>query len=85
MLVCLPLLILPMSPGVELSLGYSLIPLTGLVLLLKSLLEGDYLGALPFVPPVLIVTGLCCVLRFVGRLTNSTKRACYSVKASDSI
>ncbi len=62
MLVCLPLLILPMSPGVELSLGYSLIPLTGLVLLLKSLLEGDYLGALPFVPPVLIVTGLCCVL-----------------------
>ena len=32
------------------------------MLLLQSLLEGHYLGALPFVPPVVIVTGLCCLL-----------------------
>ena len=46
LLVSMPLMILPMAPGVELSFGNSLIPLTGLVLLLKSLLEGDYVHAL---------------------------------------
>ncbi len=45
MLVTLPLLILPMSPGVELTLGNSLIPLTGLMLLLKLLVEGNGLDA----------------------------------------
>ncbi|MEX2142193.1 MAG: ABC transporter permease subunit/CPBP intramembrane protease [Pirellulales bacterium] len=62
LLVSMPLMILPMAPGVELTFGNSLIPLTGLVLLLRSLLEGQYLQALPFVPPVVVVTGLCCVL-----------------------
>ena len=62
LLVSMPLMILPMAPGVELTLGNSLIPLTGLVLLLRSLLEGQYLEALPFVPPVVLVTLLCCVL-----------------------
>ena len=62
LLVSMPLMILPMSPGVELTLGNSLIPLTGLVLLLRSLLEGEYLEALPFVPPVVLVTLVCCVL-----------------------
>src|SRR5262249_38148412 len=47
-LVTLPLVILPMGPGMELNLGNSLIPLTGLVLLLKTLLEGNYLAALPY-------------------------------------
>jgi sodium transport system permease protein len=62
LLVSMPLMILPMAPGVELTFGNSLIPLTGLVLLLRSLLEGQYLQALPFVPPVVVVTVLCCVL-----------------------
>ena len=62
LLVSMPLMILPMAPGVELTLGNSLIPLTGLVLLLRSLLEGEYLQALPFVPPVVGVTLVCCVL-----------------------
>jgi sodium transport system permease protein len=62
LLVSMPLMMLPMAPGVELTLGNSLIPLTGLVLLLRSLLEGEYLQALPFVPPVVIVTLICCVL-----------------------
>jgi sodium transport system permease protein len=62
LLVSMPLMILPMAPGVELTFGNSLIPLTGLVLLLRSLLEGQYLEALPFVPPVVLVTFVCCVL-----------------------
>ena len=41
-LVTMPLTILPMSPGVELNLGNSLIPVTGMVLLLRTLLEGNY-------------------------------------------
>jgi len=61
-LVSMPLMILPMAPGVELTLGNSLIPLTGLVLLLRSLLEGQYWEALPFVPPVVLVTLACCLL-----------------------
>ncbi|MGC3969977.1 MAG: ABC transporter permease subunit [Pirellulales bacterium] len=41
-LVTMPLVILPMAPGVELNLGMSLIPVTGVVLLLKMMLEGQY-------------------------------------------
>jgi sodium transport system permease protein len=61
-LVALPLVILPMGPGMELSLGNSLIPLTGLVLLLRTLLEGNYSAALPYIAPVVAVTLLCCLL-----------------------
>ena len=35
----------------ELTLGNSLIPVTGVVLLLRSMLEGNYLAALPYMPP----------------------------------
>ncbi len=61
-LITMPLVILPMSPGVELNLGNSLIPLTGLVLLLRALLEGNYLQSLPYVLPVAGMTLLCCFL-----------------------
>jgi sodium transport system permease protein len=61
-LVTMPLTILPMSPGVELSLGNSLIPVTGVVLLLRAMLEGNYLSALPFIPLVVAVTLGCCWL-----------------------
>jgi sodium transport system permease protein len=61
-LISLPLVILPMGPGMELTLGNSLIPLTGLVLLLRTLLEGSYSAALPYVVPVVAVTLLCCFL-----------------------
>ncbi len=61
-LVTMPLVILPMAPGVELNLGNSLIPLTGLVLLLRALLEGNYLAALPYAAPVVGVTLLCCIM-----------------------
>ncbi len=59
-LIIMPLMILPMTPGIELDLGKSLIPVTGLVLLLKTLLEGNYAQAAPFIPPVVCVT-LCGV------------------------
>jgi sodium transport system permease protein len=61
-LVTMPLTILPMSPGVQLSLGNSLIPVTGVVLLLRAMLEGNYLAALPFIPIVVAVTLCCCWL-----------------------
>ncbi|HEV2970250.1 MAG TPA: ABC transporter permease subunit/CPBP intramembrane protease [Pirellulales bacterium] len=59
-LITMPLLVLPMAPGVELTLGNSLIPLSGLILLLRMLLEGNLREALPFVPPVVLVTLVCC-------------------------
>jgi sodium transport system permease protein len=61
-LVTMPLTILPMSPGVELNLGNSLIPITGVVLLLRTLLEGNWMQALPYIPPVVTVTFGCCLL-----------------------
>ena len=62
LLVTLPLAVLPMTPGVELNLGNSLIPITGMVLLLRSLLEGIYWQALQYLPVVLAVTLAACWL-----------------------
>ena len=62
LLVTMPLVILPMSPGVELNLGNSLIPVTGVVLLLRSVLEGNYWQAVQFSPAVVAVTLLACLL-----------------------
>ncbi|MCA9179176.1 MAG: CPBP family intramembrane metalloprotease [Planctomycetales bacterium] len=60
LLVTLPLMMLPMT--VELELGTALVPVTGLMLLLRKLIEGEYLTALVYLPPVAIVTGVCCLL-----------------------
>jgi sodium transport system permease protein len=62
MLVSMPLMLLPMSPGVELTLGNSLVPLTGMVLLLRSVIEGQYHLAWPFIAPVVLMTVACCLL-----------------------
>ena len=62
MLVTMPLTILPMAPGVELSFGNSLIPVTGVILLLRAMLEGNYVDALPYIPLVVAVTLGCCWL-----------------------
>ena len=62
LLVMLPLMMLPLMPAVQLDLGTSLIPVTGLMLLLKALIEGHYATAFPFVLPVLAVTAACCGL-----------------------
>jgi sodium transport system permease protein len=72
LVVIMPLMFLTMSPGVELNLGNSLIPVTGVVLLLRALIEGQYWQALPFVVPVVGVTLICCLLaiRWVEELFN---------------
>ena len=62
MLVSMPLIMLSMLPSTEFDLGTSLIPITGLLLLLRSLIEGDLHEALRFVLPVGFVTGACCLL-----------------------
>ena len=60
MMLSLPMAVLPMSPGVELDLGNSLVPISGMVLLLKTLLEGSYVHALQYAPVVLAVTLAAC-------------------------
>lgn len=62
LMITTPLVVLPMAPGVELNLGNSLIPVSGVVLLLRSLLQGNYWQALQFAPPVMLVTGGGCLL-----------------------
>jgi sodium transport system permease protein len=55
-LVCLPLIFLTLAPGVELNLFYSLVPITGVSLLLRALILGDYNVAWRYFLPVLIPT-----------------------------
>ncbi|MBM4093771.1 MAG: CPBP family intramembrane metalloprotease, partial [Planctomycetes bacterium] len=60
LLISLPLMILPMLPSVELDLGTSLVPITGMMLLLQALFEGQFVEAITFLPPVAAVTAACC-------------------------
>lgn len=60
--VTLPLVGMPVARGLELDLGTALIPVTGLVLLLKTLIEGQVAEALRFVAPVAAVTLGACLL-----------------------
>ena len=60
LVITLPLMLLPMMPSVELDWGRSLIPVTGVVLLLQELIAGNLSHAARFALPVLGVTGVCC-------------------------
>ena len=62
LMLLLPLMMLAVLPTSQLDLGSSLIPVTGMMLLLRTLIEGDHSTAMPFVGPVLIVTVFCCYL-----------------------
>jgi sodium transport system permease protein len=62
LLITLPLMILPMLPTAGLDLGTSLIPVTGMLLLLRVLIEGEFVEALRFAGPVIGITGGCCWL-----------------------
>jgi sodium transport system permease protein len=62
LLVSMPLMMLPMAPGAELNLGNSLIPVTGVVLLVMALVQGDFADALRYFVPVCGVTLMCCHL-----------------------
>ena len=61
LLITMPLVLVPMTPGAELDLGNALVPVTGIVLLLRNLLEGDYWESLRYLPVVALVTLACCV------------------------
>jgi sodium transport system permease protein len=56
MLVVLPLVMLPTLPGVTLSTGTGLIPVTGMFLLVRSLVEGQYTVVLMHFPIVIGTT-----------------------------
>lgn len=58
LLAMLPLMLLPLLPGSDLTLGSSLIPVTGPMLLSRALIEGRYWAALAAVGPVVLVTAL---------------------------
>ena len=59
MMVTIPLVMLPMLPGTTLNIGTSLIPVTGMFLLVRSLVEGQYVTAMFYFPLVMTVTGTC--------------------------
>ncbi|MCH5376581.1 MAG: ABC transporter permease subunit [Planctomycetes bacterium] len=59
LLITLPLMILALLPAVELELGTSVIPVTGIMLWLRALIEGEYGAASRFAAPVLGVTAIC--------------------------
>jgi sodium transport system permease protein len=62
LLITMPLAVLSTTPGMELTLGNSLIPVTGVVLLLRCLLEGNYWPAVQYAAPVIAVTLGGCLL-----------------------
>jgi sodium transport system permease protein len=55
-LVCLPLIFLTLIPETKLNLFYSLVPITGVALLLRALIMGDYATGAKFFLPVLVPT-----------------------------
>ncbi|MCA9239982.1 MAG: CPBP family intramembrane metalloprotease [Planctomycetales bacterium] len=58
----MPLMLMPLSPGVELNLGNAFVPVMGVVLLLRSLIEGHYAEAIRYIVPVTGITLVCCLL-----------------------
>lgn len=62
LLVTLPLVALPMIPSLQLNLGTSLVPVSGAVFLVRSLIEGRYTEAMIHLPIVMLVTAACCGL-----------------------
>jgi len=62
MLVGFPLVILPMMPGIVLSAGTSIVPVTGPILLSRAFMDGEYSIAIAYLPSVICVTVLCCLL-----------------------
>lgn len=62
MMISMPLMMIPMLPAAKLDLGTSLIPVSGLMLLLRGLIEGQYEQSLRFFAPVCGVTLICCWL-----------------------
>jgi sodium transport system permease protein len=62
LLISFPLMTLPVLPTARLDLGTAIIPITGMVLWLRQLIEGQYSDVLRYAVPVLAVTVGCCWL-----------------------
>jgi sodium transport system permease protein len=62
LLFSLPLMLFPLMPATELDLGTAIIPVTGVMLLLRTLMEGQYWDAARYALPVAVVTAFCCLL-----------------------
>lgn len=60
LLLTLPLAVVPAVTGMELNLGNSLLPVTGIVLVLREALAGNGWQAAQFLPPVVVVTIVAC-------------------------
>lgn len=73
MMVCMPLMMIPMLPAAKLDIGTSLIPISGLMLTLRCLIEGQYSEVARFAGPVCLVTLVCCwlAIRWVVQQFNS--------------
>lgn len=73
MMISMPLMIIPMLPAAQLDFGTSLIPISGLMLLLRGLIEGNYTECMKFATPVCAVNLICCWLavRWVVHQFNS--------------
>jgi sodium transport system permease protein len=61
-LVCMPLIFLTLMPGIELNLFYSLVPLTGVALLLRALILENYHVAARYFLPVLLPILVCAAV-----------------------
>ncbi len=55
-LLAMPLVFITLAPGVELNLFFSLVPVTGVALLLRSLMMGEYRVATQYFLPVVLPT-----------------------------
>ena len=62
MMMMLPLVLLPMLPGMDMSIGTSIIPVTGMFLLVRTLVDGEFVTALFHLPVVFAVTLGCLSL-----------------------
>ena len=73
MMISMPLMMIPMMPSIKLDFGSSLIPISGLMLFLRGLIEGQYAECLKFGAPVCVVTFSCCwfAVRWVVHQFNS--------------
>ncbi len=77
-LVCMPLMMLPLLPGVELNLATSLVPISGMVLLMQAAMEGKLLLAATYLLPVAAVTIGAAPSPSGGQSTSSTRSRCCS-------
>lgn len=70
MMAIIPFVVLPSMPGISLNIGTSLIPVTGMFLFVRSLIESNYATALVHFPMVAGVTIACValVVRWTMRL-----------------